>query len=137
MDVAAGAVLAPREARALFRGDDTVALGLGFRRLDAALLRLEAHGFLGRELAGRNTLLDALLLARFALVDARGGRGIGAGLRERGSGGGQRENDDEALLLHGMAPGCGCRSERGVHSSTTPEAPRSVTHARQIFVNRE
>jgi hypothetical protein len=79
VDVLAGLVFHVLQMLALFSCHRAVGLGLGLDIVDMGLLLLEAIGLARVQLAGCGALRDAGLLVRFALIDARGGRGGGGG----------------------------------------------------------
>jgi hypothetical protein len=66
--------------------------GLVLHVLHPLLALLHAGGLLLGQRAGLHALVDALLLVGLALVDARGGRGLGQ--RRQGHGGGQQGGGD-------------------------------------------
>ncbi|MFO1269577.1 MAG: hypothetical protein U1F67_24170 [Rubrivivax sp.] len=96
-DVGAGAVLHLRDVGTLLRRHLAVGARAVLGAVDAALLRFEPAR-LAAELARSNALIDAALLVRLALVDARRGCGgsgrsaLGQGAQRGGSERHQRED---------------------------------------------
>src|SRR5262252_9671047 len=110
VDVPARAVLHAVHLSALGLGDGAVGLVLGLDLGDVRLLLVEAVRLARREPARSDAGVDARLLVRFALVDARrrgvARRGGGRGDRQRDADGGNRE------LVHGALPWCAVESQR-------------------------